>query len=118
MLNSVSLIGRIARDIELRYTPGGRAVTNLRLAVDRGTKNSAGEKETDWVDVVVWEKQAETAANYLGKGRLIGVEGRLQSRQYEQGDQRREKLEVVATKIHFLDRGNSAGNQGGDEEIP
>lgn len=116
MLNTVVLIGRLTKDPELRYTSSGKAVATLRLAVDRGTTNPQGEKETDFIDVVVWERQAETVANYLQKGRLIAVQGRLQIRQYEtQEGQKREKAEVVASQVRFLDRGqDSAGGQGGN----
>lgn len=114
MLNNVVLIGRLTKDPELRYTTSGKAVATLRLAVDRGTTNPQGEKETDFIDVVVWERQAETVANYLQKGRLIAVQGRLQIRQYEtQEGQRREKAEVVASQVRFLDRGQDAGAGGG-----
>jgi len=112
VLNTIVLIGRLTKDPELRYTPSGKAVATLRLAVDRGTANPQGEKETDFIDVVVWERQAETVANYLQKGRLIAVQGRLQIRQYEtQEGQRREKAEVVASQVRFLDRGQDAGGE-------
>lgn len=114
MLNTVVLIGRLTKDPELRYTPGGKAVATLRIAVDRGSSNPQGEKETDFIDVIVWERQAETVANYLQKGRLIAVQGRLQIRQYEtQEGQRREKAEVVANQVRFLDRGTDAGGDRG-----
>jgi single-strand DNA-binding protein len=115
VLNTVVLIGRLTRDPELRYTQTGKAVATLRLAVDRGTTNPQGERETDFIDVVVWDKQAETVANYLQKGRLVAVQGRLQIRNYEtQEGQRREKAEVVANSVRFLDRGaDSAGAGGG-----
>lgn len=113
MLNTVVLIGRLTKDPEMRYTPGGKAVANLRLAVDRGTTNAQGEKEVDFIDVVVWERQAETVCNYLGKGRLVAVQGRLQIRQYEsQEGQRREKAEVVANQVRFLDRGQDTAGGG------
>jgi single-strand DNA-binding protein len=114
VLNQVVLIGRLTRDPELRYTTSGKAVAQLRLAVDRGTTNPQGEKETDFVDIVVWEKQAETVANYLQKGRLVAVAGRLQIRQFETQDgQRREKAEIVANTVRFLDRGpDAAGGNG------
>lgn len=119
MLNAVVLIGRLTKDPELRYTPSGKAVTVIRLAVDRGTTNAQGEKETDFIDIVVWERQAESVANYLKKGRLVAVQGRLQIRQYETQDgQRREKAEVVAHQVRFLDRGkdgdHGAGAAGGE----
>lgn len=116
MLNVVVLIGRLTRDPELRYTQSGKAVANLRLAVDRGTTNPQGERETDFIDVVVWERQAETVANYLQKGRLVAVQGRLQIRSYEnQEGQRRERAEVVASQVRFLDRSSDGGNGMGGE---
>lgn len=113
MLNNVVLIGRLVRDPELRYLQGsGKAVATLRLAVDRGSTNAQGEKETDFIDVVCWEKQAENCSNYLQKGRLVAVQGRLQIRQYEtQEGQRREKAEVVANQVKFLDKGPTTGEQ-------
>jgi single-strand DNA-binding protein len=113
MLNVCVLVGRLGKEPELRYTTGGKAVCTLRLGVDRGTTDAAGKKETDWVDAIVWEKQAETCANYLQKGRLIGVQGRLQIRQYETAEgQKREKAEVVANTVRFLDRGTDAPSGG------
>lgn len=114
MLNHIVLIGRLTRDPELRYTPSGKAVATIGLAVDRGTTNPQGEKETDFIDVVVWERQAETVANYLQKGRLVAVQGRLQIRKYEtQEGQRREKAEVVASQVRFLDRAQEGGSSPG-----
>lgn len=119
MLNSIVLIGRLTKDPELRWTQSGKAVATLRLAVDRGTTNPQGERETDFIDVVVWEKQAETVTNYLQKGRLVAVQGRLQIRQYEtQEGQRREKAEVVASTVRFLDSGrDQMGMGGGDRSM-
>jgi len=105
MLNRVILIGRLAREPELRYTPGGTAVTRLVLAVDRSFTNRQGEREADFIDIVVWQKLAETCANYLGKGRLVAVEGRLQIRSYDDSQGiRRRAAEVVADNVRFLDR--------------
>lgn len=115
MLNNIVLIGRLTKDPELRYVSSGKAVANFRLAVDRGTTNAQGEKETDFIDVVVWERQAETVANFLQKGRLVAAQGRLQIRNYEnQEGQRREKAEVVAHQVRFLDRGQDkpSGSMG------
>lgn len=118
MLNQVVLIGRLTKDPELRYTPAGKAVATLRLAVDRGSTNpQTGVKETDFIDVVVWERQAEQACNYLQKGRLVAVAGRLQIRQFEtQEGQKREKAEIVANQVRFLDKGpdQSGGHVGGE----
>ncbi len=114
MLNRVVLIGRLAREPELRYTPNGTAVTRLVVAVDRPFTNRQGEREADFIDVVVWQKQAETCANYLGKGRLIAVEGRLQIRSYDDSQGiRRRVAEVVADNVRFLDRPKEAS--GGEQ---
>ena len=126
MLNKVILIGRLTRDPELRYTPGGVAVARFTVAVDRPFTNRQGEREADFIDVVVWQKQAEICANYLGKGRLVAVEGRLQVRSYEdnQGVKRR-AAEVVAENVRFLDRARegaaataTAADRGPAPEIP
>jgi single-strand DNA-binding protein len=104
MLNKIILIGRLTRDPELRYTPSGTPVAKFTLAVDRRA-NKQGEKEADFIDIVTWQKTAETCANYLGKGRLVAVEGRLQIRSYEDGQGlRRKAAEVVAETVRFLDR--------------
>ena len=105
MLNVVALVGRMAADPELKYTPSGVAVCSLRIAVDRRFKSESGEKQTDWIDIVAWRQSAEFAANYLTKGRLIGVQGRLQTRSWVQQDgQKRFKMEVVADNLQGLDR--------------
>ncbi len=113
-MNHIVLIGRLTRDPELRYTPNGVAVANFDLAVDRPTTNQQGERQTDFIRTVVWQKQAELCANYLKKGRLVGVEGRLQIRNYETQDgQKRRVAEVVANFVQFLDR-NREDNQSND----
>lgn len=106
MLNKVILIGRLATDPELKYTPSGVAVTSFRIAVDRRmTPNEAGEKETDFIDIVAWRQSAEFAANYLTKGRLIAVDGRLQVRPWvAQDGTKRRSVEVVAFDIRSLER--------------
>ncbi|CCO08346.1 single-stranded DNA-binding protein [Desulforamulus hydrothermalis] len=114
MLNKVILIGRLTRDPELRYTTNGIAVAKMTLAVDRPQFNKEKEKEADFIDIVVWQKQAETCANNLGKGRLIAVEGRLQIRSYDDSQGiRRKAAEVVADNIRFLDWPKDRENQGG-----
>ena len=80
MLNRIVLIGRLTQDPELRYTKNGIAVASFTLAVDRRYKNAEGERETDFIDVVVWRQQAENCANYLSKGKLCAVDGSLQRR--------------------------------------
>lgn len=105
MLNRVILIGRLTRDPELRILPSGIPVATFTLAVDRPFTNQQGERETDFIDIVVWRKQAELVSNHLSKGRLAAVEGRLQVRTYEtQEGQKRKVAEVVADAVRFLDR--------------
>ncbi|HBT19852.1 MAG TPA: single-stranded DNA-binding protein [Peptococcaceae bacterium] len=105
MLNRIILIGRLTQDPELRYTGSGVAVSTFTLAVDRPFTNQQGERETDFIRIVVWRKLAEICANNLEKGRLVAVEGRLQIRSYEnQEGQKRQAAEVVADNVRFLDR--------------
>ncbi|MDQ0284937.1 single-strand DNA-binding protein [Desulfofundulus luciae] len=105
MLNKIILIGRLVREPELRYTPSGVAVARFTIAVDRPFANRQGERETDFIDIVVWQKQAEICTQYLGKGRLVAVEGRLQIRSYDDSQGvRRKAAEVVAEQVRFLDR--------------
>ena len=116
MLNQIVLIGRLVRDPELRYTPSGVPVAGFALAVDRPFTNAQGQRETDFFDIVVWRKQAELAANHLQKGRLVAVQGRLQSRSYEtQEGQRRKVYEIVADRVAFLDRKPAAADDMGSE---
>ena len=105
MINRIVLTGRLVRDPELRYTGSGIPVANMRIAVDRPFKGQDGEKQTDFIDVVAWRQSAEFAANYLAKGRLIAVDGRLQIREWEGQDGiRRFSAEVVADRVEGLDR--------------
>lgn len=104
MLNRIILIGRLTADPAMRYTQSGKAVTRFTLAVDRRPRGGQAERETDFIDVVAWEKLGELCANHLGKGRLAAVEGRLQIRSYEAQDgTRRKATEVVAENVQFLD---------------
>jgi single-strand DNA-binding protein len=120
-LNKVLLIGNLTRDPDLRYTPSGTAVANLRLAVNR-TFVVQGDKreETLFIDVVAWGKQAEACAEYLAKGSAIFVDGRLQSREYEAKDGgKRTVVEAVADTVQFLSRKPGAPTAGGTgAEIP
>jgi len=110
MLNRVILIGRLATEPELKYTPSGVAVTSFRLAVNRRFKNAQGEREADFIDIVAWRQTAEFAANYLGKGRLVAVEGSLQIRSYQAQDgTKRRVAEVVADNLEGLDRAKEPG---------
>jgi len=117
MLNRVILIGRLTRDPELRYTQSGTAVTRMSLAVDRKFRNPAGEKETDYIDIVVWQKLAELCANHLGKGRLVAVEGRLQIRPWEKDGVKHKSAEVVADGVSFLDRPREAATGGRETAV-
>ncbi|HHX28757.1 MAG: single-stranded DNA-binding protein [Bacillota bacterium] len=102
MLNRVVLIGRLTRQPELRITPNSTSVTTVTLAVDRRV-NQAGQKEADFIDVVLFGKLAEVTCKYLDKGRLVAVEGRIQTRSFETKEgQRRKVFEVVADNIQFL----------------
>jgi single-strand DNA-binding protein len=112
MLNRIILIGRLTRDPELRYTPNGIAVASFGIAVERPFTNQQGEKEVDFINIVVWRKQAENCANHLGKGRLVALEGRLQVRSYETAEgQKRTVSEVVADSVQFLDWPKDSGSQ-------
>ncbi|TMI90246.1 MAG: single-stranded DNA-binding protein [Bacillati bacterium ANGP1] len=106
MYNRIILIGRLTRDPELRYVPSGAPVANFTLAVDRPFRDQQGNRETDFIDIVAWRKLAEQVSQYMTKGRMVAVEGRLQLRSYETQDgQKRKVAEVVADGIRFLDRG-------------
>jgi single-strand DNA-binding protein len=109
MLNRVILIGRLTRDPELKYTTNGTAVATFTLAINR----RFNKDETDFIDIVTWKGLAENCANYLGKGRLAAVEGRLQVRSYEAKDgQKRKVTEVVADDVRFLDKGGTGSAPG------
>src|ERR1700730_15077090 len=111
MYNRIILIGRLTRDPELRYVPSGAPVASFTLAVDRPFRDQQGNRETDFIDIVAWRKLAEQVSQYMYKGRMVAVEGRLQIRSYETQDgQKRKVAEVVADGIRFLDRGKSAGH--------
>lgn len=114
-MNKVILVGRLTRDPEIKNTTTGKAVATFTLAVDRRFKNKDGQKEADFVPIVVWGKQAELAGQYLSKGSQISVAGRLQVRSYDAQDgQRRYVTEVVADEINFLSstRKDNAGGTG------
>ena len=104
-LNKAMIIGNLGRDPEMRYTPGGQAVTQFTVAVNRNYKGQNGEwqEETEWFRVVVWGQQAERAAEYLRKGNKVYIEGRLQTRQWEDKDgQKRYTTELVANQVTSL----------------
>lgn len=110
MINRIIIIGRLTRDIDLRYTASGLSVAKFTLAVDRRIVKGK-EKETDFIDVVVWQKLADACSAYLGKGKLAAIDGRLQIRSYEDKDGvRRKAAEVVAENVRFLSSNNNKNN--------
>ena len=120
MLNRIVLIGRLAKDVELRYTNSGTAVADFPLAVERDYKNNQGEKEVDFIKIVTWKNLAEICAEHIGKGRLVAVEGRLQIRKNKTKNRIYINPEVYAEKVQFLDyendknkRNNSQTNKNG-----
>ncbi|MBF8970871.1 MULTISPECIES: single-stranded DNA-binding protein [unclassified Streptococcus] len=115
MINNVVLVGRMTRDADLRYTPSNVAVATFTLAVNRTFKSQNGEREADFINVVIWRQQAENLANWAKKGALIGITGRIQTRNYEnQQGQRVYVTEVVADNFQLLEsRAVREGNSGG-----
>lgn len=114
MLNRTILIGRLTKDPELRYTPNGVATASFTLAVERPFKTN-GEKETDFIQIVTWKQTAESVANYLRKGRLTAVEGRIQVRNYENKEGKRVYItEVVADNVRFLEKAESGDTKRED----
>ena len=118
MLNRVILVGRLTRDPDLRYTPnGGVAVTRFTVAVNRKFANQQGEREADFINIVTWRALAENCGNYLKKGSLVAIEGRIQTRSYENQEGRTVYVtEVVADDVRFLSipRGNQEESAGSD----
>lgn len=111
MMNRVVLVGRLTKDPELRYTPAGVAVATFTLAVNRPFKNTQGEQAADFIQCVVWRKPAENVANFLKKGSMAGVDGRIQTRNYDDNYGKRIYVtEVVAESVQFLEpKNNQAG---------
>lgn len=120
MINNVVLVGRLTKDPELKYTQGGVAVTRFTLAVNRPFSNQQGQREADFVSCVTWRKQAENTANFLRKGSLAGIEGRIQTSNFEGKDGNRVFMtEVVADSVQFLEpRGATAGRSEGSSNAP
>lgn len=108
MLNRVVLVGRLTKDPELKYTQSGIAVTRFTLAVNRPFRNGEGDQEADFINCVAWRKQAENTANFLRKGSLTGIDGRIQTSNFEGQDGKRVFMtEIVADSIQFLEPKNS-----------
>jgi single-strand DNA-binding protein len=129
-LNKVMLIGNLGKDPELRFTPSGRAVARFSLATSESWTDQQGQKQdrTEWHNVVVWGKQAESCGQYLSKGRQVFIEGSIRSRQYDDKEgQKRYITEVIAQRVQFLGggrgegggrgTGTSGGGGGGGEEM-
>jgi len=118
-VNQVILLGNLTRDPELRQTPSGQSVCSFSLALNRAYKGQNGEwqEATDYIDCVAWGPLAERVSQYLSKGRRALVQGRLQSRSWEQEGQKRSKVEVLANDVTFVDsRGEGGGNAGGGSD--
>ena len=115
MINRVVLVGRLTKDPELKYTQSGIAVTRFTLAVNRTFSSQSGEREADFINCVTWRKQAENTANFLRKGSLAGIEGRIQTSSFDGQDGKRVFMtEVVADSVQFLEpRSANAERSGG-----
>ena len=114
-LNQVTLMGNLTRDPELRQTPGGQSVASFSLALNRSYKDQGGQwqEATDYIDIVAWGPLGERVSQYLSKGRRCLVQGRIQSRSWEQDGQKRNKVEVLASDVTFLDSRGEGGNEDG-----
>ena len=117
-MNKVFLIGRLTRDPELRYTGSNTAVATFSLAVNRNFTNASGEREADFINIVVWRKQAENVKKYVTKGSLIAVEGRIQTGSYEKDGQRVYTTDVVADNVQFLESKAQSQNRVDNDVTP
>lgn len=116
MINNLTLVGRVTKDPELKYTPSNQAVATFTLAVNRTFKNANGEREADFINVVIWRQAAENLANLVKKGQLIGITGRIQTRNYENGQgQRVYVTEIVADSFQVLESRQQGQSQGGQQ---
>ncbi len=110
-MNKAFLIGRLTRDPELRYSSSNAAIVNFSIAIDRQYTNSQGGRDTDFINIVAFQKQAENIKKYVTKGSLVAVDGRIQTRNYEDKDGKRVYVtEVVADRVQFLDSRNSGNS--------
>ena len=117
-MNKVILIGRLTKDPELRYTTSNTPVATFTLAVNRTFTNQSGEREADFINIVVWRKQAENCKNYINQGSQVAVEGRIQTRSYDdQNGQKRYVTEVVADNVQFLDTKASREQRSNSSDI-
>ena len=110
-INHVTLIGRLTRDAELKYTSGGQAVCKFSIAVNRRKKNGdQWEDEANFFDIVLWGKQGESLQTYLVKGKMIGVDGELRQDRWQQDGQNRSKIEIIANYVQLLGGGGGGGS--------
>ena len=117
MLNTVSLVGRLTKDPEVRRTNTGKAVTSFSLAVERDFKDQSGNKQTDFFNVVAWGNTAEFVGKYINKGRLVAVDGRLQTRSYQNRDGNNVYVvEIVANNVYGLDKAKQTQQEQGYTE--
>ncbi len=117
-MNKAFLIGRLTRDPELRYSSSNAAIVNFSIAIDRQYTNTQGQRETDFINIVAFQKQAENIKKYVGKGSLVAVDGRIQTRNYEDKDGKRVYVtEVVADRVQFLDSRNSGNNIEAENDV-
>ena len=117
MINNVTLVGRLTRDPELKYTPSNIAITTFNLAVNRNFKGVNGEREADFINCMIWRKQAELLAEWCKKGNLVGITGGIQTRSYDnQQGQRVYVTEVVAETFQLLEKRDNSANQSNIEE--
>ena len=120
MINNVTLIGRLTRDAELRYTPSNIATAQFNIACNRNFKNANGEYDADFINCVMWREQAERFCNWTKKGMLVGITGRIQTRSYEGNDGKRVYVtEVVAENFQVLEKRDNTANQNSmTEQMP
>lgn len=117
-MNRVMLVGRLTIKPELRYTGSNLPYARFLVAVNRTFTNSQGQREADFINVVVWRKQAENVCNFLDKGSLVSVEGRLQTSTYEVNGEKRYRVEVVADSVQFLESKGARAQSGNDSVSP
>jgi single-strand DNA-binding protein len=119
MINNVVLVGRMTKDADLQYTASNIAVATFNLAVNRNFKNNNGEREADFINCVIWRQQAENLANWAKKGALVGIVGRIQTRNYEnQQGQRVYVTDVVVDSFQLLESRNAQGKREGNSQAP
>ena len=118
LINQVTLVGRLTKDPELRYTPDGKAVSNITLAVNRNFRNTVGNYEADFVQCIIWKKSAENTAQYCKKGAIIGITGRIQTRRYENQEGKYVYVtEVVTERVQFIGTKQNDGKPKDFEHI-